>query len=40
MTNGGFVCIKALKPVQKHLEGKEIKKVIVIKGKVVNIVAK
>ncbi len=30
----------ALKPVQKHLEGKEIKKVIVIKGKVVNIVAK
>ncbi len=30
----------ALKPVQKHIEGKEIKKVIVIKGKVVNIVAK
>lgn len=30
----------ALRPVQKHLEGKEIKKVIVIKGKVVNIVAK
>ncbi|MBF0578692.1 leucine--tRNA ligase [Erysipelotrichaceae bacterium RD49] len=29
-----------LKPVQKQLEGKEIKKIIVIKGKVVNIVAK
>lgn len=30
----------ALPSVQKHTEGKEIKKVIVIKGKVVNIVAK
>lgn len=30
----------ALPSVQKHIEGKEIKKVIVIKGKVVNIVAK
>ncbi len=30
----------SLKPVQKQLEGKEIKKIIVIKGKVVNIVAK
>lgn len=29
-----------LKPVQKQLEGKEVKKVIVVKGKVVNIVAK
>lgn len=29
-----------LKPVQKQLEGKEIKKIIVVRGKVVNIVAK
>lgn len=29
-----------LESVQRHLEGKEIKKVIVVKGKVVNIVAK
>lgn len=29
-----------LKTVQKQLEGKEVKKVIVVKGKVVNIVAK
>ena len=30
----------ALQNVQRQLEGKEVKKIIVVKGKVVNIVAK